>query len=538
MSKKWRVLSLGLVFVFVVFSGWIMAMGNGGAGKELDVGSIARLISNDVCSVSKVNKGKSGVPILIFEENHISRQGQIQEAIALVRLYEKFNLRHIALEGYLKEHKPYNVNWFHQAAKGLPLDKKAGVAVQLLGEGEISSAEFMLLVYDDFYIHPIETASEYTVKLDDQAQSAPFIYLLKIAMNSLEQKHMARLQTFQEELETLEGDKKEAKRKEMFIYILSANPWTLEKYKILNDTEIFKKLTLEKYMAMMKEIKEKGAVLKIEITSEEKNAMDMYIGFWQKRHLASSTMVGAVEKLSDQGNHSILVMIIGAAHTDRICDLLQASGRPFAVITPLSFSLAMKPGDLTSEMLYRKYDRKSVYSEGFSDILVKTLSSTTQKKPEPVLDEPWFQGKAKLYLFINRIVDKVLASGGAGDKPPFSFSKSDLESRELSIDPNKISVMIEPDGINKSVLFPVVLNPNNPQKKTTLWVKATNNIANISKDEREDVEKMLKKALDKVKTENKMNGKVEDKAGRVQVSFTTVAGFARDQKTVENIMLR
>jgi hypothetical protein len=92
--------------------------------KGRDAEAIAKEACQEVGVVEKTSKGTKGAPIIILEENHASRAGQIQHAITLVRL---------------------------------------------LREGEISCAEFMRLVYDDIFLHPIETISEYGVELDEEA---------------------------------------------------------------------------------------------------------------------------------------------------------------------------------------------------------------------------------------------------------------------------------------------------------------------------------------------------------------------------------
>ena len=65
---------------------------------QLDIGTIARDACKGVGVVHNVSQGTTGSPIIILEENHASRSGQIQNAITLVRLYKRYGLRQALLK--------------------------------------------------------------------------------------------------------------------------------------------------------------------------------------------------------------------------------------------------------------------------------------------------------------------------------------------------------------------------------------------------------------------------------------------------------
>lgn len=71
--------------------------------KKQNVKAIAEVVGKEVSAVGKVSDGTKGVPIIVLEETHSSRIGQIQHAITLNRLYEHYKMKDIALEGYLQE---------------------------------------------------------------------------------------------------------------------------------------------------------------------------------------------------------------------------------------------------------------------------------------------------------------------------------------------------------------------------------------------------------------------------------------------------
>lgn len=93
---KW-IMVMTIFFILAVFSNNLVTVALGSP----NVNVIANSACKEVGVVKSTSKGKNGVPIIVLEEIHSSRAGQIQHAIALVRLYAKFGLKDIALEGYL-----------------------------------------------------------------------------------------------------------------------------------------------------------------------------------------------------------------------------------------------------------------------------------------------------------------------------------------------------------------------------------------------------------------------------------------------------
>jgi hypothetical protein len=321
----------------------------------------------------------------------------------------------------------------------------------------------------------------------------------------------------------------------MFEYILSADPWAQDKTKLLQDEDAIRSMSGEQHVALIEEIVNRAERLPIELKPEEKNAMERYLAFWRGRIKASKTMILSAERIADQPNVSVVAMVIGAAHTQGMCAMLKDSNRPFAVVTPLS----LRP-DLTWDMLERKYKRLSIYSEGFTQTLLKAFPFPKHKKPEPVLSEPWFQGKAELYLFTERIAGGVLGPPNppGGGKPPYGFSDDNFKGKWVFIDPKQISIIPDTkDGKGRAVLFPVILNYRDPERRTEIWVKAGLGVAMVSGQERESVESMLQKALEEIQKEKEADKKVEDETGRVQITLNTVAAYAKTQQAAKEVTL-
>lgn len=506
--------------------------------------TIAENACKDVGVVGRVSKGSVGAPILILEENHTSIVGQIQHAITLVRLYNNYGMRNIALEGYLKEHEKISTDWFNKASKG-DFAAKVQVAVRLLKEGEISSAEFVKLVYEDVNLHPIEIKSEYSVELDDDASRTPTLYLLKIAQSSLTQRHVPTLQRLQSEIEALsDEEKKQEKYKELYEYILSADSWAKSKIDVMQDQN--RMMTAEEMLALVKEINAKAIEKQVQLEPKEKEAMLRNIAFWRGRSKASDTMVRYTSDIADQGGGPPVPMIIGAAHTERICNLLTSANRSYAVVTPLALSNRERTGDLSIEMLNRKYNRLSVYSEGISRTLLEVFPPSRIKKPEPVIAEAWLQAKAEIYLFTDRIARSILEPPGppGGDQPPYGFQDDEFSGKWVRIDPNRIQIIPDTeDNQKKTVLFPIIINPNDRRKRKEIWAKAgvvsLPALPTTTTEERESVELLLKEALSEVQKESKEESKtkVEDQSGRVQITLKTIATFASSKDTATQTAL-
>ena len=515
---------------------------------SIDVNVIANSVCKEVGVVGNTFQGKNSVPIMVMEESHNSRAVQIQHAIALVRLYSKFGLRDIALEGYLKEDTKINTDWYHKAACK---DTRAGieVAVRLLEEGEISSAEFLKLIYNDVFLHPIETSKDYNVDIGEKAQSAPLLCLLKLGQSSLTQNQLLEVQRLDSESKKLDGEKKNEKIRELLNYILSADPWVKQTADTMQSKDFFTKVPLQRHLKIMEEIKKRIEIQSVKLTSDETDALDKYIAFFKGRANADYTMVDATINVADHKDIPIVAMIIGCAHTQKVCELLKKEQRSYAVITPMALKNADKRGELDYEMFKRKYQKLSVFTEGFlSNILKQTFQASANKKPGPVLNEPWINAKSELYLFTDRIVRAVFG-GGSQDppkppKPPgeiiAGFDDDEFKGRYIFIHPKKIE-LVSADGKNgkqdDAVLIQVIITSEDRNRETGIWIKAvpTHNLdKEVPADEQdhEFVEFLLKKALARVQSQKESSRSIENQVGQIEITFDTVLCMGENKSEV------
>jgi hypothetical protein len=221
---------------------------------------------------------------------------------------------------------------------------RARGVVSLLREGEISSAEFMKLVYDDVQLHPIEDRAEYNVSVSDKAESAPFEYLMAIAEKSLPQSKYSEIEAIDSRLKTLPKGSAEAKRESQKLVdaILSGDAWAREKYNLLSDPVKSQALSGEDQLALAEEIEKHAQQSGANIGSEEKQGLQEYIRFWRMRMAASHTMVAAIGDIAKNPQIALVAGLIGAFHTSGMSQQLGRMGIPYTVLRPNALSASAR----------------------------------------------------------------------------------------------------------------------------------------------------------------------------------------------------
>src|ERR1017187_4121312 len=72
------------------------APSNAGSSPTNSAESIAKVCSAGVGTVVDSSQGGVGAPVIVLEERHNSRVGQVQHAITLVRLHDKYGMKDVA----------------------------------------------------------------------------------------------------------------------------------------------------------------------------------------------------------------------------------------------------------------------------------------------------------------------------------------------------------------------------------------------------------------------------------------------------------
>lgn len=407
-------------------------------------------------------RGRSGtdgqVPVFVFEEYHTSKAGQIEIAIMMLRLYTEYGLRHIALEGYL-EGTTVSAKWFHEDKA--TDSRQRQVALQLLEQGEISNAEFLAMVFPDVKLHAIETKEHYHVKLEGAAASAPTMYLMLIAAKSINPRNLSAAQVA--ELQRLQKDPK--KVREYVDFVLGLDPWTAKRHKAMQLEG--KTISLEDLLPTYQEIEKRAAEVKAEIPEAQRKGMHDLIHFFESRHAASDTMVDRTAAVTKRAPKAPSAMIIGAAHSKRVCELLEKQMQPYVLISPNNLRGSDK-SNLSMAAFDRKGHKKSIDEEGALGALIDGRDPTKRKKPESVLNELWLQAKTQLAVLSARVAEaagKIGAPQPAGD-PPFGLSEADLSRPQVRINRGTIQ------RAGNDVLFQVVMFPDEPNARRELWMRA------------------------------------------------------------------
>ncbi|OGF58660.1 MAG: hypothetical protein A2Y62_03910 [Candidatus Fischerbacteria bacterium RBG_13_37_8] len=118
-----------------------------------EITKIADAIVPEAGKIMSSWTGKSGKLLLIFEENHMSRCGQVEMALMLTRLHDLYKVNIIALEGAFSTGKNIDAKWFHNLTDS---KTREDTALTLLKEGEINAAEFMAIAFPDVKVYGVK----------------------------------------------------------------------------------------------------------------------------------------------------------------------------------------------------------------------------------------------------------------------------------------------------------------------------------------------------------------------------------------------
>ena len=508
---------IGLIVLLLIVSALSGCLGP----SEEDLVSVASLADDISADVGKVTTSDRGLPekkIIVFEENHASRAGQIEIAIMLNRLH-KNGTKFIGLEGTLAKDGLLDVSWFHR----LPDTKtKWEVAVQLLKEGEINSAEFIALCYPDVEVCGVEIAEECNVRLSDDAYISVMFYLLAIAEESLSQDQIQKAN------ELIEQEK----YGEYIDFVINAYPWTEERYKQLMDEE--KIYSLEETISIYKEIKKKADRVSAEIDAESKAGLQELIEYNEARAKSSKTITTNTLALCKKSPDAPVAMTIGAAHTTEVSELLENEYAAYAVIAPISLSDTDDKSNLTSNAYDRKMQRLSVDEPGMLGAFLDNRPGLMggHHKPPAVLEEEWFQRVSEI-----KVITVMIARAAAVvDDPPFGLTKDKLSLQYVTVDPDSIKRMPN-DG---AVIFCVDVKDERDRVVTTIGVRAKQSRETREFEETEDgLEELLEEALESVQ-EGK--DQAEERRGEEQliqseVTRDVIARYSPDLKAIESTTL-
>jgi hypothetical protein len=428
----------------------------------------------------------------------------------LNRLYEDYNLRHIGLEGAMATDGILDATWLqlqplfraHNTIRG-----REDVIVQLLEDGEISSAEMMALVYDDATVIGIEDASEYDVTLPEGASSAPTVYLYLIAVPGMTNSEITKANDLINQDEILEAIE----------FIINTDPFTDEMYKRINDESVI--ISAEEWLEMLDEIEAKASAVGAEIESETRTDMQALRKFFETASRRSDTMVAYVLDLVETYPDAPVAMIIGAAHTEKVVESFTDAQVSVAVLRANSLDKQRKEGNLSSEAYDRKLLGRSVDPPGSLGSLLDG-----RKKPPSVIQKLWFQVKARIFLTVTHAA-RAIAEG---------HSMDELEGMLPTFD----NVTFHPLRMDGNELVFAIDTVDNNGNLTKLYGRAVVNKLAVEKL----LEERLFEGLDNVRSKEPPDPSVLEPSTVAtptvtRLSSDTIAMFSNDQNAVETSRL-
>jgi hypothetical protein len=401
------------------------------SGFSIQDGSGAQM-ARDICAgvgrVIAAGSGQGNRIVIAFEETHASRAGQIEIAIMLLRLHNRYKLRQVSLEGAIVGDPALSPAWFHELTAD-PNSKRTGqqLAVSMLKEGEINSGEFSSLVWPDVQVKGNEKAEEYNVELSDRAASSVNHYLIGMVENSLTQSTISQINQLS----------REGKNKEAAALLFGSDPWVKEHYDKLTDKGNI--TSVEESVKILQEIEARAKSSGTTIKPEDQSGLQDMIKFFRTAAHRSCTMVANTLAMCDQSPGMPVGLIIGAAHTPGVIELLKAGDASFAIISPDSLTNGSESGTLTTAAYKRKNAKKSVDPAGYLGAYLDR-----RHKPPVIIGQTWYKTKSEIGV----LASAMAAAAAGGETPPFNSLRGKLKSfHNIVVDSSSFDLIRKGDEV-------------------------------------------------------------------------------------------
>jgi len=496
---------------------------------------IANSIIQDVGKIKLTGEGSRNKIVIVFEENHMSRIGQTEIAIMLNRLYQQHGLRKICLEGAMAEKGRIEPTWFYNLVSSLDDNPERQIIPrQFLKEGEISAAEFMALEFSDLSVVGIENESEYSVMID-MTKNPVGLYLFYVAYSLLLENDLKEFQQLHDSAMIDEQKFDNEKMVKAYEFVINTDSFVSSKYELLSKTTkvISTKDVLENLDKIETYAEEKG--VKDQIDSTVIQDFQSYVEFYKMSETRSITMIRNTVNQTEKDVP--IAMIIGAAHTDLVAELLKEERICFAVVSPLSFDIENFTGDSTNispQAFIRKTKLQSVDENSLGNFL------EGNRKPSPVIDKQWFVSKSKIYTIARRL--SILIAGGS-ENPPIEPPKNSGELMSMyndkygegnddDVNVDWGSVVIGPDGL---LVAMDALDEDKNNKR--IWVKVTK-ISGEEEMELSSLEQQLLSDLEDLKEGKTFKYLTENKIEVKKIAHDVLAVFSLNQQEIASINMQ
>jgi hypothetical protein len=266
-------------------------------------------------------------------------------------------------------------------------------------------------------------------------------------------------------------------------------------------------------LKILDEIEAKAASVGADISADDSQGMSDLRKFYATASQRSITMVD--NTLAIASPNTPIAMVIGAAHTELVVELLKEKGISFAVLRSNTFDKHLENGDLSFEAYDRKSQKLSIDQPGTLGALLDG-----RKKPQPVIGETWFQSKIETYMIADNIA-RYVAGGGKLPLPDGVIP----ETSNVKLDKSSIE-------IKGNVVFFSVKAKDEKDKQITVWVGV--------QADKESVDTLLEQRLtlgrDKTLKKDVPNSDEESTSTKpklVEISSQSTAAFGSTKAEVE-----
>jgi len=331
-------------------------------------------VARKVGVVMQVVEGDPQKVIFVFADAHSSRVVQLNVAIMLNRLYTRYGLRHIGLEGFTADKGTLALTWAHRKPyyqTGQKITGREDVLVQTLKDGEISSAELMGLIYADVVVHGIEDAALYALEVTPAAQRAVYNYLSRIAYARMNAEQRATWNS-------LYYDQKKPDDAMTFVTQVdkfAAFVWG--RYTASPNAP-----SAEEQLELIDQMEQEATKAGFKPSPADQAGINEQRQFVKHISLRSDAMAANMLKVAAANPGASLALAgLGGDHIQRVVELLTKGGGSVVVIRSASGG-----AQLSSEAMTRKNQALSVAPAG---TLGRLLSGG--RKPPPVAGSPWYQ---------------------------------------------------------------------------------------------------------------------------------------------------
>jgi hypothetical protein len=397
--------------------------------SPMSLQEIGDQIAEDIGVVLKVSEGDPSRAVFVFEERHDSILGQIEIAVMFNRLYRDQNTRHIGLEGFSSEEGVLDLAWGHFGGTytpGTPISVREDIFMYMARDGILNSAELTGLIYADVTIHGIDDAKLYAVSGEEINFDFPFYYLYNIAIQTMSDS----------EYSTFSDLYYQERYTEAFDFAIGTSEYAMSIFERL--ISISDMASPEERYTIFEELQIKAAEVNVLINPEEEADMEALKDYLLVVSQRSDAMVANLKTVLDANPGAIIPISIGAAHTDRVIELLTEASIPFVVIQPKSLAEESVDG-LYTEEAYARLER------GLSPSPAGSLGAIIEgrKKPQPqsIREETILEAIIRLSLGI-----AMENYEGTGDWLVTEGLPTEVESVSFSTSSNKnnFSIRISP----------------------------------------------------------------------------------------------